>query len=190
MLEKSFDAHRFDIVNMTEPFVGDKLVRYLTLLAVAAIFCLAGCNDDDNNPSGSSTNTVVVAPEYTGILQYSRLENGYRIDRSDSVTLTISQDIYTFVHHNDNTRLCDTQGDVVINTQTGFMTFYPTNSNLARVSCDTLRIPIGVFNAQFTDTSLSLDTSRVVRNFLGVVIDTVFYDYRLKAVPTTSVPRL
>ena len=189
-MRKSFNAHRFDIVNMTEPFVGDKLVRYLTLLAVAAIFCLAGCDDDDDNPSGSSTDIVVVAPEYTGILQYSRLENWYRIDREDSVTLTISQDIYTFVHHNDNTRLCDTQGDVVINTQTGFMTFYPTNSNLAGVSCDTLRIPIGVFNAQFTDTSLTLDTSRVVRNFLGVVIDTVFYDYRLKAVPTTSVPRL
>jgi hypothetical protein len=159
------------------------------MLAIAAILCFVACNGDDN-PSSGDTDTVVVAPEYIGILEYSRLENGFRIDRSDSVTLTISQDTYRFVHHTDHTRLCDTEGDVVINTQTGFMTFDPSNRNVLSVSCDTLRIPVGVFNARFTDTSLTLDTSRVVWNALGVAIDTVFYDYRLKPAPATSVPRL
>jgi hypothetical protein len=175
---------------MTKTSLGDKVVRFLTVLAIAAIFCFAGCGDEDDNPSGGGADTVVVAPEYTGVLDFSRLENGFRIDRSDSVTLTISQDTYTFVHHTDHTRLCDTQGDVAINTQTGFMTFDPSISNLLGVSCDTLRIPIGVFIAQFTDSSLNLAGERTVRNALGVVIDTVFYDYRLKAVRATSVPRL
>ncbi len=163
-------------------------MRYVTLLAMAALLWFAGCEDDNDNPAGGDT--VTVAPEYTGTLEYSRLENGFRIDRTDSVTLMIGQDSYTFIHHTDHTRLCDTQGDVVINTQTGFMTFDPSNRNLQAISCDTLRIPLGVFNALFTDTSLNLDTSRVVWNALGVMIDTVFYDYRLKAVPATSTPRL
>ncbi|MEA1980815.1 MAG: hypothetical protein U9N54_07565 [candidate division Zixibacteria bacterium] len=148
------------------------------------IMLIAGCSDT-NNPTDSNT-VVDLADQYIGRMVFTKSYAppiyDYRISYTDSVVLIITDNTYILNVNGNQTKLCSSTGTIEANTQTGFITL--TLKASMGENCDSKRLPNGVFEAEFSDSSLEFKGDRVISwmsNELEIT-DTLEFDFDFKIV--------
>ena len=139
-----------------------KNMKYFIIVTLLSFMLIAGCSNT-SNPSDSDT-VVDLADQYIGRMVLTRAYAppvyDYRISYTDSVILLITDNTYILNINGNQSKLCSSTGTIEANTQTGFITL--TLKASLGDNCDNLRLPNGLFEAEFTDSSLEFKGVKVV----------------------------
>ncbi len=159
--------------------MNKKVVILLLLISMSIIL---GCSKDDN-PVDNNYIPVEIADLYTGTLTFTKSyalpHSNFPVTLIDSVSLVIDDDAFVLIHNTNPSNLCNSQGEIIINSMTGFIQLITKGTT--GTNCDEKRLPTGTFNAVFTDSSIFMDTLRVIDVGLDTE-DTLYYEFDLKAV--------
>ena len=151
--------------------------KLVTILLAGLLF--AGCEKED---APTSIEDVLPANRYEGHVVINMREAAppfFPIERTDSVTLSVSGDVYALTFQTDHSHICGTIGRISYNTEVGWITLKIENSTESE--CDTLRAPRGSFETEIKGRDLNMKGEYIIRIPNSERDDTIKYNFDLTA---------
>ncbi|MDF1543962.1 MAG: hypothetical protein P1R58_02535 [bacterium] len=154
-------------------------MRITTVIFLLVGLCLIGCDEEETPTSAAD---VLPANRYEGHVVINMRESAppyYPIERTDSVTLSVSGDVYALTFQTDKSHICGSIGKISYNTEVGWITLEIENTTAAQ--CDTLRTPRGSFESEIKGRDLNMTGEYIIGLPNSDRDDTIKYRFDLTA---------